>query len=140
MSSAIHRASPAPAENDACGLRSLRTGGRLDISQMVCCARRVVKSAEPILEFGDRSDIGSSTAEERAEEFGRVANVLEGYSDLVSLLGRLLQKPPAPFEGTLVKSLQSLCRRRDWLARSAAIIQRRTKRSARLGAPKKLAS
>ena len=107
---------------------------------MVCCARRVVKSAEPILEFGDRSDIGSSTAEERAEEFGRVANVLEGYADLVSLLGRLLQKPPAPFEGTLVKSLQSLAGEKNWLARSAAIIQRRTKRSARLGAPKKLAS
>jgi hypothetical protein len=75
---------------------------------MVCCARRVVESAEPILEFGNRSSIGSSTGEERAEEFGRVANVLEDDSDLVSLLGRLLQKPPASFEGTLVKSLQSL--------------------------------
>ena len=75
---------------------------------MVCCARRIVKSAEPILEFGDRSDVGSSAAEDRAEKFGSVANVLEGYADLVSLLGRLLQKPPDPFEGTPVKSFQSL--------------------------------
>ena len=66
---------------------------------MLCCARRVVKGAEPILEVGDSSDIVSSTAEERAEEF--VANVLEDYSDLVSLLGRLLQQPPAPFEARL---------------------------------------
>jgi hypothetical protein len=75
---------------------------------MVCCARRIVKSAEPILEFGDRSDIASSTSEDGAEDFGGVANVFEGYSDLVSLLGRLLQKRPDPFEGALVKSLQSL--------------------------------
>ena len=35
-------------------------------------------------------------------------NVLECYSDLVPFLGQLLPKPPAPFEGALVKSLQSL--------------------------------
>ena len=82
----------------------------------MCCARRVVKSAEPILKFGNCSDIASSTGEERAEEFGRIANVLEEYSYLVSLLGRLLQKPPAPFEGALMKSLQSLAREKTgWL-------------------------
>jgi hypothetical protein len=52
-----HRASPAPTENDACGLRSLQTGGRLDISQDMWCARRVVKGAKTILELGDCSDV-----------------------------------------------------------------------------------
>ena len=75
---------------------------------MVCCARRVVKTAEPILESGNRSDIGSSTVEERAEEFGRIANVLEHYSDPVSLLGRFPHKLAAAFENTLVKP-PSLC-------------------------------
>jgi hypothetical protein len=56
---------------------------------MVGCACRVVVSAEPILEFGNRSDIGSSPTEERAEELGRIANFLEDYSDTVALLGRL---------------------------------------------------
>jgi hypothetical protein len=61
-------------------LRSLRTGCRLDISQDICCARRVVKGAKTILELGNRADVGSSTAEKKAEEFRRVANVLECYS------------------------------------------------------------
>src|SRR5262249_13334958 len=109
-------ASPAPAENDARGLRSLRTGCHLDISQLVCCARCVVKSAEPILEFGNSSDIGSSTGEERAEEFSRIANILEGNSNPVPLLGWLLQKLAAPFKGALMKPLQSLTgEERGWL-------------------------
>jgi hypothetical protein len=83
---------------------------------MVCCARRVVKTAEPILESGNRSDIGSSTVEERAEEFGRIANVLEYYSDPVSLLRRFPHKLAAAFESTLVKPLQSLIgKERRWL-------------------------
>src|ERR1700732_5228858 len=72
-----HRASPAPTENDACGLRSLWAGRRLDVSQEVSCTRRVVKGAEPLLKLGDRSDVGSSAAEKKAEEFRRVSNILE---------------------------------------------------------------
>jgi hypothetical protein len=61
-----HHASPAPTENDARGLRSLWTGRRLDISQEVSCARRVVKGAKTILELGDRADVGSSAAEKKS--------------------------------------------------------------------------
>jgi hypothetical protein len=103
-----HCASPAPTENDACGLRSLRTGCRLDISQDMCCVRRVVKGAKTILELGNRVDVGSRAAEKKAEKFRRVANVLECYSNLVSFLGRLVPKPTAPFESALVESFQSL--------------------------------
>jgi hypothetical protein len=86
-----HRASPTPSENDTCGLRSLRAGGRLDISQDMCCACRVVKGTEPILELGDRSDVGSSTAEKKTEEFRRVANILECYSGAPRKLASLEQ-------------------------------------------------
>lgn len=75
---------------------------------MVGCARGVVKSTKPVLELGDRPDVGSSTAKKRAEEFRRIADILEGYSNFMSLLGWLLQKPLAPFESALVKPLQSL--------------------------------
>ena len=71
-------------------------------------ARFVVKGAEPLLKLGDRSDVRAGTAEKKAEEFRRVSNILECYSDFVSFLGRLLRKPPTAFESALVKPLQSL--------------------------------
>ena len=62
---------------------------------------------------------GSTTAEERAEEFGRIANILEGNSKPVPLFGWLLQKLAAAFKRC--EAIPKFQQRRAPLARSGAI-------------------